>query len=300
MKRGKKLDTNPIGWLYISPVLLGILLFTAVPVGLSIVYSLHNGYDGFRPLSDFKWGVKNYIDAFTVDSYSFWHSMMITFVYAIITVPLTLTLSFFLALMLNAKKPGIKAYRVLIYLPCIIPAISSGILWVRFFDVDWGYANVILESLGLPPGTFFSKAESSMPTLIFKGLFTLGSNMVMWIAAMKNVPDSLYEGARIDGASKARQIFIITVPMCTPMIFFNLVMAVIGSFQVFGDAFILTGGRGGVNESLLFIVFKIYNSVGFKTGYAAALSWILFLVILFFTLLLFKTSRKWVFNMEDF
>lgn len=294
------METNPMGWLYIAPVLIGIALFTVIPVGLSFVYSLHENYDGFRPLSEFAWGFKNYIDAFTVDSFSFWHSLKITFIFAFVTVPLSLVLSFFLALMLNAKKPGIKVYRVLIYLPCIIPAISSGILWVRFFDVDWGYANVILNALGLPSGTFFTKAATSMPTLIFKGLFTLGGNMVMWIAAMKNVPESLYEGARIDGASRARQIFVITIPMCTPMIFFNLVMAVIGAFQVFGDAFILTGGRGGINESLLFIVFKIYNAVGFQTGYAAALSWMLFLIILFFTLLLFKTSRKWVFNMEDF
>jgi multiple sugar transport system permease protein len=231
-----------------------------------------------------------------------WQAMKVTGVYTAISVPLSLVLSFSLALLLNRKIKGVGVFRVLIYLPVIIPVTAGGILWRNFTDADYGMANKFLTSLGAKPFPFFTEAKTSMPSLIFIGLWGLGGGMILWLSALKNVPETYYEAAKIDGANAFVRLFKITVPMCTPMIFYNLVMSVIGSLQTFGSVYTLTGGSPGKNNALLFYLMKVYNDafniMGATMGYAAAMSWLLFLVIAALTFIVFKTS-KWVFYGED-
>ena len=201
-----------------------------------------------------------------------------TGIYTVITIPLYMALSFLLALLLNSKIRGVGIYRMLIYLPVIIPVTVSGILWRNFTDADFGLANEILTGLGLGRYPFFESAATSMPSLIIMGLWNLGGGMVLWLSSLKNVPGNLYEAAEIDGAN------------------------IIGSLQTFGTVVTLTGGGGGEENSMLFFLMKIYNDAfnisGKTMGLACAESWVLFLIIALLTALVFKTSR-WVFYGEE-
>ena len=217
------------GWLFVLPVALGILVFTALPLIYAFIESFFE-----TPLREFsftEWGtfvgLKNYYRNFTTYAYSsrFWQSLKVTFIYAIINVPLQLVLSFLLALFLNREIKGIKFIRALFYLPVLIPPVCSGILWNQLTDVNYGVMNGILKSIGINGWGWFNEASSSMPSLIFIGLFNLGGSMILWLAQLKNVPKSLYESAELDGANKFVQLVKITVPMCAPMILYNLIMS---------------------------------------------------------------------------
>lgn len=301
-KRGERLKKaikkEWYGWVFIAPVMLGIALFTMVPMGESLYFSFFRYYNVITPPQGF--GVFNYWLMF--HHKDFWQAIRVTFGYTVITIPLYMILSFLLALVLNSKIRGVGVYRVLIYLPVIIPVTVSGILWRNFTDVDFGLANEILVSLGIGRLPFFEEAASSMPTLIVLGLWGLGGGMVLWLSALKNVPQNLYEAAEIDGANGFIKLVYITVPMCTPIIFYNLVLNIINSLQTFGSVLTLTGGSAGEGDSLLFYMMKVYNDAfniaGKTMGLACAESWILFIVIAALTAVIFKTSR-WVFYGEE-
>ena len=292
---------NVEGYLYIMPVLLGILIFTALPVLYAFISSFFE--TARKPFSLTDWGTfvgfQNYIQSFTRPSYweRFSASVKVTFVYAIINIPLTLVLSFALALLLNQKLKGMRFFRVLYYLPVLIPTVCSGLLWNKITDVETGFINNFLVNIGLPKLSWFSKAETCMPSLIFVNLFTLGSNMILWLAQLKNVPLPLYESARLDGAGKLRQLFAITIPICTPMILYNVIMSIIGVLQTYAQVITLTGGAGK-DLSLLFYVMNIYDYQQSQFGYACALSFILFLIIGLLTMITMKTS-KWVYYSEE-
>jgi len=213
-----------------------------------------------------------------------------------------MALSFLLALLLNKKIKGIGIYRLLIYTPVIIPVTISGLLWKNITNYDYGLANAVLQNIGLGKFPFFDKASTSMLSLILIGFWGLGGGMILWLSTLKNVPVSLYEAAEVDGASKFVKLFKITIPMCTPMIFYNLIMGIIGSLQTFGSVFTLTGGSAGAGNSLYFWLMKIYNDtfniLSYTTGYAAAECWLLFAVIAILTVIIFKTS-KWVYYGEE-
>ncbi len=286
------------GLLYVMPVILGIAFFTVVPM-VSSMYDSFFKYDG---ITDREWNdFKNYIKPFTTEWETFGKSLNVTFLYSIINIPLTMVLSFLLAVFLNQKIKGIKLFRTLYYLPVVIPAVISGLLWRNFTDVQYGLANKWLTDIGLPPFDFLTSEKTAMPTLIFLNMFGLGGGMVLWIASLNGISPELYEAADLEGASKLTKLLYITVPMCSPMILYNLIMGIIGSLQTFGNVFVLTNGRAGPNNSLLFYVMNIYFTA-FSTspdiGYASALSWILFAIIGIFTILVFKTS-KWVFYGEE-
>lgn len=293
-RRMKKFKRSLTGWLFASPVILGIIIYTYVPAVQSIVYSFFD-YNLFNRM-DFV-GFGNYIKLFAVDP-DFWTVWFNTGVYALISVPLNLVLGYFTALLANKKARGVFVYRLLFYLPCIIPGVASGLLWLDLFDAGpTGLINKILESVGLPRATFFSAQNTSLATLIFTNIWGVGGSMVIWLAAFKNIPIELYESANLDGASALRKIISITIPLSTPMIFYNLVTGIIGSLQV-SSTFIIGGGTGrGVGDSLYFIAVKIYHeSFGgpFRMGYASALAWVLFLVIGVLTAVVFRTN-KWVY-----
>lgn len=289
---------NYAGYLYVMPVILGILFFTLLPMITSLVYSfadvnLRGQVENF--------GFQNFTRMFTKDLRSFTTSLRVTAVYTVINIPLTMILSFGLSMFLNQPVKGIRFFRVLYYLPCLIPTVISGLIWRNFTDVTTGLGNAWIRALGLPEWGFFQKSSTSLPTLIFLNLFGLGGGMILWLAQLKQIPAEMYESASIEGAGWFTRTFRITIPMCTPMIFYNLIMGVIGSLQTFGNVFVLTGGGMGIDNSLSFYVIKIYDAAFGsyqKMGYASALSWVLFLIIGLLTLVVFKTS-KWVFYGEE-
>lgn len=295
---GRYFKKNWVGLLYVSPVVIGILVFTLLPMATSLFDSFFK-YDG---ITDREWNnFKNYIRPFTIDGETFYKSLGVTFLYSFVNIPLTMVLSFLLALFLNRKLKGIKIFRTLYYLPVVIPTVIYGLLWRNFTDVEYGLANSMLESIGLGAFPFLTSEKTAMVTLIFLNLFGLGGGMVLWIASLNGISPELYEACDLEGANGWQKLIYITVPMCTPMIFYNLIMGIIGSLQTFGNVFVLTNGRAGPNNSLLFYVINVYFtafSTSPEIGYASALSWILFVIIGLFTLLVFRTS-KWVFYGED-
>ena len=288
----KAVKNNYKGWLFASPVILGILIFMLVPLVSSIYYSFTEN-DFFNPVV---WvGTRNYKEIFTVDWPKTSKALGLTLTYTVIAVPMGLTLSYLLANLLNVKSQAAKTFRVLYYLPCIVPGIVGGLVWRDILQPDWGLMNRIFQGVGLPPSKFFSSSKSSLSTLIFISLFGMGGGMIMWLAQLKAIPPELYEAGKIDGAGSIRLFFVITIPLSTPMIFYNLVTGIIGSLQVFASILIITGSAGGADDSLMFYVGYIYRNAfeRLNMGYAAALSWILFAIIAFLTFIMFKTS-KWV------
>ncbi|MCI8487752.1 MAG: sugar ABC transporter permease [Clostridia bacterium] len=284
-----------VGWLFILPVVLGVLIFTATPLVYAFIESFFE-----TPLREFsftEWGtfvgLKNYYRNFTTYAYSsrFWQSLKVTAVYAVINVPLQLALSFLLALLLNREMRGMKFIRALFYLPVLIPPVCSGILWNQLTDVNYGVMNSILTAIGIEGWGWFNEAASSMPSLIFIGLFNLGGSMILWLAQLKNIPKSLYESARIDGANKFVQVVKITVPMCAPMIIYNLVMSIIATLQTY-DLVATLVNMGGVQNSMLFYVVNIYQYRVGQFGYSCALSFILFFITAALSLVVMRFSKN--------
>lgn len=289
----RRLKESAVAYLFLLPVLLGLAIFTVYPVCASFVYSFFKRFTFLTPPAGI--GFFNYVQIFTADS-NFYKSVGVTFLYTVINVPLMLLLGFMLAIFLNQKVKGIGAFRVLYYLPVVIPASVIGLLWADLFNYNYGIFNQILTSLGLPKCRFFVGENTAMATLIFTNLWTLGGTMVLWLASLKNVPVEQYEAAELDGAGFFRKTFSVTIPNCSPIIFYNLITGIIASLQTFTNVYAITGGSAGVNDCLYFFVMKIYNEtfLNHQLGYGAALSWVFFVIIGLLTLLVFKTS-KWVY-----
>ncbi len=289
---------NYVGYLFIMPVIVGLIVFTVWPMINSLYYSFWPKYSLTGPRGDFD-PLANYIKLF--QDRNVWKSLRITFTYTLISLPLGMVLSFLLALMVNWSLKGIGVFRLLYYLPCVIPVTISGLLWRDILNPRWGIANAIITAFGFPPSQLLDSPASSMPTLIIMGLFGMGGSMILWLSALKNVPQSLCEAARIDGAGKLRILVSVVLPMCTPIIFYNLVMGIINSLQTFSSIMTLVGQTGGKEGSLLFYVMYIYTTFyggGFQVGYACAMSWILFIIVGILSAIVFKTSR-WVFYGEN-
>ena len=294
----KGIRNNYKGWLFVSPLVLGLLIFTLYPTISSLIYSLHDT-DLFHPMSNF--GFQNYIALFDGSNASqlFLKSLGNTFLYSVIYIPLSLVLTYLLALLLNNASKGTYAFRVIYYLPVLIPGVVVGLLWQDMLNVEYGIFNIFLREIS--GGSFdFLTSDHIMGTFIAIQFFNVGGGMIIWIASFKSIPQSMYEAAKLDGANRFQCLAYITIPMSTPYIFYNLVMGIIGSLQTFANAYVLTGGTGGDGNALLFYVMNIYNTAfrQLNFGLASALSWILFLIIALLTLVVFKTS-KWVYYGED-
>ncbi|MCI8458779.1 MAG: sugar ABC transporter permease [Clostridia bacterium] len=299
-KRRIKWKEEVQGWLCILPVVLGILIFTLVPVLYAFITSFFE--TGIKVFSLTDWGtfvgLKNYTQNFTVYAYreQFWQSMKVTFVYALINIPLQMVLGFLLAVFLNREARGIKAIRALFYLPVLIPPVCSGVLWNQLTG-EYGAINGILAKVGITGWAWFDQASTSMPSFIFINLFQIGGSMILWLAQLKNVPKSMYESAQLDGASKLRQLLVITVPMVTPMILYNLIMSLIGTLQTYDTVATLVD-NGGKQNSLLFYMVFIYGNRINKFGYTCALSFILFFITAILSCVVMKSS-KWVYYGEE-
>ena len=288
------------GWMFISPLVIGIAVFTAYPMVQSLIYSFYN-YDGGR-LFEFN-GIANFRYMFGLDFEEVAKVFGNTFLYGIISVPLNLCLSYLLAVLVNQKIHAVKAFRVFYYLPVVIPGVVSGVIWSQIMDPSsQGVLNLFLGKFGIPPSGFFATAPTALASAIVMNLWGLGGGMVLWLAALKAVPESLYESARLDGANAFVRCFVITIPMSSAMIFYNLLMSVIGSLQNFATYIVAPNSGKGNGNSLYLYAVKIYNTAfsgyKFEYGYASALAWFLFLIIAVLTVILFSTSR-WVYYGEE-
>ncbi|MCD4760970.1 sugar ABC transporter permease [bacterium] len=279
-----------MGLLYISPWIIGFIAFGVYPLGSSIYYSLTNYNILGKP--DFI-GFKNYLYMFTKDR-DFYHSLWVTFKYVLYSVPMKILSALFFALILNQSIGFIKQYRTIFYLPSIFAGnISIALLW-KFLFMPRGIINNLIARLGIPSVPWLTDPKFALFTISLINIWAFGASMVIFLVGLKQIPKELYEAGRVDGASKIRLFFMITLPLLTPQILFNLVMQTIAAFQSFTAAFVITGG--GPLKSTFVYSLKIYQEgfSFFKMGYAAALSWILFIIIMAATLILFKSSKSWL------
>jgi len=286
------------GYLFISPWLIGFFLFTAGPMLASIGIS----FSSWSMLSAPSWvGLANYERIFTEDPL-FLRSLGNTAYYVLFSVPLTIVLALGLALLLNQRLPGIGIFRTIFFLPSITNLVAISILWIWIFNPEVGLLNRALAVAGIDGPLWLQSETWSKPALILMSLWGVGGSMIIFLAALQGVPPELYEAAELDGAGHLRSFFHITLPMISPAMFFSLVMSLIGGFQVFTQAFVMTGTtqpgtEGGPNNATLFMVLYLYKKAfqDFQMGYASALAWILFFFILVFTLVQKKLGQRWVY-----
>jgi len=282
-----------IGYLYISPWLAGYLIFTAGPILFSFYLSLTR-YDVLSPPKFV--GFTHYVTAFTRDEL-FWKSLSNTFYYVAVSLSLGMIGSLLCALLLNQKIKGRAIARALFFLPAVIPIVASVLIWIWIFDPQCGLFNFGLSHLGIEGPPWLYSTEWAMPALIILGLWAVvgGPPMIIFLAALQNISAELYEAAEIDGAGTYYKFAHITLPLLTPTIFFNLILGVIGGFRVFAVAYIAT--QGGPAYSTLFYVLYLFFTAfeWFRMGYGSALAWILFVILLVFTYLQFRFSKKWVY-----
>lgn len=280
-----------MGLVFISPWLLGFFLFALFPLLASLYYSMTN-YDFIREPQFI--GFTNYVRLFTVDP-DFWTVMYNTVYYVGFGVPLGIAVAFLIANLLNSEIKGRTLFRSVIYIPSIVPAVCTAMVWLFILNVQYGAINGILKTIGWPTIPFLSSPELAKPSLIMIYIWAQGTAVVIFLAALQDVPRSLYDAALVDGANAWNRFWNVTVPLCTPVILFNFIMGIIAAFQDFTLPFVLTGG--GPMKSTEFYVVNLYRNafVQFSIGKASAMAWILFLIILLFSVILFRTSARWMY-----
>ncbi|WP_127569979.1 carbohydrate ABC transporter permease [Paenibacillus xylaniclasticus] len=288
-------DNNLAGYLFISPWLLGFLLLTAWP----IIQSFYLSFTEYSLLEAPVWtGTQNYVNIFTNDS-DFRTSLKVTFTFVLFSVPLKLFFSLMVAMLLNKNLKGINFYRTAIYFPSLIGgSIAVAALWRNMFNLN-GYFNQVLAWFGIEGIGWITNPHTSLGTLILLNTWQFGSTMVIFLAGLKQIPAELYESASVDGASRLRKFVHITLPMLSPVMFFNLVLGIIGSFQMFTSAFIITQG-GPINSTYMYALFLYEKAFKhYQMGYASALAWILLVIVALMTAINFFVSRYWVFYETD-
>lgn len=286
----KKLKKNK-GLFFILPWIIGLLWFQMYPIVKSLYYSFTN----YTMLKEPKLvGISNYVRLLTSDM-EFWPSMKVTAIYALIVVPCKLAFALMIAMLLNKKLKGIGVFRTLYYLPSILGgSIAIAVVWKILFMRD-GAINNLLGNFGIEPKDWLGSPNTALGTICVLSVWQFGSSMVLFLAALKQVPSSLYEAAIIDGANKFHCFFKITLPMITSILFFNLIMQMINALQEFTSAFVITGG--GPMKSTYVLGMKLYTDAFkyYKMGYASALSWIMFIIIICLSMMVFKSSSAWVY-----
>ena len=284
---------NIEGYLFISPWIIGFVVFTAGALLGSFSISLT------------KWNIVGTPEVVGLTNYQkmvedrfFWQSIKVT-LYYLLNVPLNVVLGLLLALLLNQKVKGLSVFRTIFFLPSVAAGVAVSLLWMWIFNPRFGIINVLLKKIGIIGPLWLGSEEWAMPALIVMSIWGVGGGMLIYLGALQGIPTAFYEAATLDGANAWKKLLHITVPMITPVLLLNLVMGVIVSFQVFTQAYVMTDG--GPNYATLFYVMYLYQQafVWFNMGYASALSWVLFLIILVFTVIILKTSSSWVYYESD-
>ena len=296
VKRGRRLLWTEArdGYLFILPWILGFIIFTAGPM----LASLYISFTRWEMVTPSVWvGPAQYVKLFNDDR--FWLSLYNTSYYVFIGVPLHLFMALLAALAVNLNLRGIRFFRTAYYVPSLTPVVANSILWVWIFHPNWGLANAFLQWIGLEGLYWLQDPRLAKPALIVMSFWSIGGQMVILLAGLKGIPVELYEAASIDGANWWGRFWRITLPLLTPALFFNLIIAIIGAFQVFTQAYIMT--EGGPNYSTLFYLLYLFRAAfeNFRMGYASAMAWVLFIIVLLFTILQFALSDRWVFYEGD-
>ena len=283
---------NGPGYLFLLPWFIGFFGLTVGP----IVTSLYLSFTNFDLLTDPEWvGASNYVRMFTADP-KFAQSMRVTFMFVIFSVPLKLAFALAIALLLNRGMRGLPIYRAIFYLPSLLGAsVAIAVLWRTLFAGD-GVINDFLATFGIQGPSWISNPRFSLWTLILLAVWQFGSPMIIFLAGLRQIPQDMYEAASLEGASKWRVFWKITLPLLTPVVFFNSIIQVIEGFKSFTPAFIISGGTGNPINSTLFYTLYLYQEAFafFRMGYASALAWVLLIVVALFTGFSFLTSRFWV------
>lgn len=302
-KHYSKLDRSRArtGFLFALPWIIGFLIFSLYPICISLYYSMTD----FNIFQTPKWvGLNNYTALFADEK--FYKSLWNTFYMVLIATPVSLIAALLLAVLLNQKIKGLPVFRTMFYLPSIVPTVASSLLWLWILNPQSGLINVGLKALGLPQPNWLMDPNCTKPALIIMGVWGVGSSMIIFLASLQDVPRSHYEAAQIDGANAIHQFFSITLPAISPVIFFQLIMSIINYFQYFTQAYLMINGSsggsglnavsGGAENSLLFYsLYLFHNAFGyFKMGKASAMAWILFVIVVAVTAIIFKTQDRWV------
>jgi len=282
------------GYLFIAPWLVGLVVFTLGPIAASFYFSL-TSYQLVKPPV---WvGLANYQRLLHDDI--FWKSMRVTTTYVAISVPLGLVLSFCVALLMNQKVKGIGFWRTVFYLPNLVPLVASTMLWLWIFNPQFGLLNGALARIGIEGPNWLQSQQWALPSLIIMNLWTVGGSTLIYLAGLQGIPTDLYQAVEVDGGGAWAKLRTVTIPQMTPVIFYNLILGLIAGFQVFAQPLIMT--RGGPRYATMFVVLYLYQNAfsNFKMGYASAIAWALFVVILALTIVLFRLSNRWVYYEGD-
>jgi multiple sugar transport system permease protein len=282
------------GYAFTVPWIIGFLIFTLGPMIASIYFS----FTKYNIIDPPTWiGIKNYQRMLFEDPI-FWHSLQRTLYFAALALPLGLIIGLLLAILLNQKIPAVNIWRTAYFLPSVVAGVAVSILFVRLFNPRVGIVNPFLMSIGIdnPPG-WMNDPNWSIPTLVIMSLWGVGGGMIIYLAGLQGIPTALYEAAKIDGAGTWQRFRHVTIPMITPVIFYNLVMGLIASFQYFTEVYVATSGDGGPLRSTLVYNLYLYQNAFkyFEMGYSSSMAWFLMLLTLVATLLVFRSSPLWVF-----
>jgi len=298
LKKGKQEHRdNKVAYLFLLPWILGLLAITAIPLVTSLVLSFTN-YRLTRRTISFV-GIQNYIDMF--HDPVLWKSVRVTLEYVIIATPLQLAIALLIAVLMNQGMKGLAFYRSVFYLPSLMGAsVAIALLWTKIFGAQ-GMVPTILAALGLISTanySFVGDPKTALMTIMILHIWTFGAPMIIFLAGLRQIPTMYYEAASVDGANKWTQFWRITMPLLSPIIFFNLVLQLIGAFQSFTQAYIVSSGTGGPVDSTMLYSLYLYQigfNQSFKMGYASAMAWLLVVFIVIFTAAAFATSKYWVF-----
>ncbi len=297
------------GYFFIVPWIIGFVVFTFGPMIASLYYS----FTEYNIITPPKWvGLANYMRVFSglpefvqtgdvrqLKDPIFWKSLQVTLYFAALSLPLNLLCSFSLAILLNQKIYGLRIWRTIYFLPSIISGVAVTLLWLRILNPRMGILNPFLRDvLGIanPPG-WLQDPDWAIPALVLMGLWGVGGSMIIYLAGLQGIPTDLYDAAHVDGANRWQTFWSVTFPMMTPVLFYNLVLGLIGTFQYFTEVYVATGGSGGPQRATMFYNLYLYQNAFnyFEMGYASTMAWILFVIVLLLTTLIFRSSEAWVY-----
>jgi multiple sugar transport system permease protein len=298
VRRSRAKREQVAGIAFVAPWLVGCVVFTLGPM----VVSLGASFSSWTMLSAPSWvGFENY-ERMVHDDPLFSTALFNTAYYVLLSVPLGTVLALSLALLLNTRLRGMSIFRTIFFLPSITNVVAVSILWIWIFNPEFGLLNSALRMVGIMGPLWLQSEAWAKPALVVMSLWSVGGSMIIFLASLQGVPAELYEAAALDGAGPIRRFFSIIMPMISPAVFFSLVSGLIGGFQVFTQAFVMTGtaqpgSEGGPNNATLFVVLYLYKKAfqEFRMGYASAIAWVLFFLILLFTLVQKRLSRRWVY-----
>lgn len=277
------------GYLAISPWIIGFFVFTVFPL-LASLYLSFTKYNLVKPPV---WtGFTNYVSM--VQDERFIAALIVTSTYVIVAVPLHLVTAFLVAEMMNQKLPFLSGFRTIYYLPAIVPSVATFLLWTWIFNPEYGLLNWGLGLIGIQGPAWLADPRWALSALILMSVWGIGGSMVIYLSGLQGIPTEYYEAAKIDGAGMLARFWHVTIPQMTPVIFYNLIMGIIGAFQTFGASYVMTNGGPGYS-TLFYTLYLYFNAFKYgKMGIAAAMAWVLFLIIMVFTALLFRSSKFWV------